>query len=168
VVVGDPKLFKEVNLPSARTSAHPAGSRIERLLEEQKKASLPTLRGNYFRAGISRIYEEERQVYVLFSVVNPNQEKLELLPPQVQLAGTTRKKKVSASSEQLPVSDFRLSRRKLSRGDRADGVAQFERPAFKESDESYLLQIAESGSADLPVLVPIHLGKSTSLTGEDK
>ncbi|PYV38753.1 MAG: hypothetical protein DMG06_24940, partial [Acidobacteria bacterium] len=55
---------------------------------------------------------------------------------------------------------FRLSRNKLKRGERADGVIQFERPVFKQSYESYLLQIAESEAVDLPVLIPIRLGMS--------
>ena len=136
--------------------------RIADLLEEQKRSGLLFLQRTYFLVGISRLYEEGKQPYVLFSVVNQSDRTLELLAPQVQLAGKLPKKKFSASSEQLPVLQFRLSRNKLKPGERADGVIQFERPAFKQSHESYLLQIAESGAVDLPVLIPIRLGMSSA------
>lgn len=145
-----------------------APERMDRLLDEQKRTGLPDLEGNRLRMGISRVYEEGTQIYVLFSAVNQSKNNIEILPPQVQLAGSAHKKKLSASSEQLPVTEFRLSRRKLSAGERADGVAQFEKPAFKQSHESYFLQIAESGAVDLPVLVPIRLGMSIPLKGEER
>jgi hypothetical protein len=153
-------LNRRANVAEGTESPERRSHRISHLLEEQKRCGLPSLEGTYFRVGISRIYEEGNQPYVLFSAVNQSDRTLELLPPQVQLAGRLRKKKFSASSEQLPVLQFRLSRNKLRPGERADGVIQFERPAFKQSYESYLLQIAESAAVDLPVLIPIRLGMS--------
>ncbi len=150
------------------TPIDPAPFPIDRLLDEQKRTGMPSLEGHYLRAGISRVYEEGTQSYVLFSVVNRSKSNIEILPPQVQLAGNPHKKKVFSSSEQLPVIDFRLSRRKLSPGERADGVAQFEKPAFKQSHESYFLQLAESGAVDHPVLVPIRLPMSMHLKGEER
>ena len=155
-------------VPVKATPIDPAHKRMDHLLNEQKRAALPSLEGNYLRVGISQVYEQGTEIYLLFSVVNQSKGNLEILPPQVQLAGSAHKKKLSASSEQLPVTKFRLSRRKLGPGERADGVAQFERPAFKQSHESYFLQIAESGAVDLPVLVPIHLNTSMPLKGEKR
>jgi hypothetical protein len=143
-------------------------NRLVPLLEEQKGAVLPVLEGHYLRVGISRVYEEGTQVYLLFSMVNQSRNNLEILPPQVQLAGSTHSKKFSASSEQLPITEFVLSRRKLGPGERADGVVQFEKPSFKQSSESYFLQVAESGAVDLPVLVPIRLGMSIPLKGAER
>jgi hypothetical protein len=57
--------------------------------------------------------------------------------------------------------DFRLSRRRLGPGDRADGVVVFERPSFKQSNETLLLQMAESGAVDRPALAPIGFGISS-------
>jgi hypothetical protein len=69
--------------------------------------------------------------------------------------------KVWSNSEQLPVEEFRMSRRRLGPGERADGVLVFERPSFKQSNETVLLQMADSGAVDRPALAPIGFGIST-------
>lgn len=169
IPLSTPSSAKErASLSVAGDSSDLGVSRIDRLLNQQRRATLPSLEGRDFQVGISQIYEEERQIYVLFSVVNRSAKMLEVLSPQVQLSGTARNRKWSASSEQLPVTEYGLSRRKLKPGERADGVAQFEKPTFKQSRQTYWLQIAESESVDLPVLVPIRLGRSTSLKGEER
>jgi hypothetical protein len=61
----------------------------------------------------------------------------------------------------LAVVDFRLSRRRIGPGERADGVVQFERPPYKRSMETLFLQMAESGAVDKPALAPIGFGVST-------
>jgi hypothetical protein len=89
-----------------------------------------------------------------------------LMPPQIQLAGKVKKgaivkHKVWSNSEQLTVEEFRMSRRRLGPGERADGVVVFERPSFKQSNETVLLQMADSGAVDRPALAPIGFGIST-------
>jgi hypothetical protein len=91
--------------------------------------------------------------------VNPANHAIEILPPQVQLGGKVKKKWTTA--EQLRVIDFRLSTRRLGAGQRADGVVVFERPSFKESNETLFLQVADSGAVDLPALAPIGFGISS-------
>jgi hypothetical protein len=91
---------------------------------------------------------------------------VELMPPQVQLAG--KGKKGRGSVEQMPVHEYRLSSKRLGPNERADGVVAFDRPAFKQSHESYFLQIAESGAVDQPSLVPIDLGRSLVLSAEEE
>ena len=59
------------------------------------------------------------------------------------------------------VGDFRLSRRRIGPGERADGVVLFERPPYKRSTETLFLQMAESGAVDKPALAPIGFGVST-------
>jgi hypothetical protein len=142
-----------------------SASLIETLLGQQRHSGLPVLKGVTFSGGIGPIYEKERQIYVLFTVVNRSNEVMELLSPQVQLAGNSRRTGFSVRSEQLPVEDYRLSRRRLGPDERADGVVMFQKPAFKQSHETYLLQIAEAGAVDCPVLIPIPLGKRVSLDG---
>jgi hypothetical protein len=98
-------------------------------------------------------------------VVNPQRQAIEILPPQIQLAGKIRKGFIIrrsrwGTSEQLPVNDFRLGRRRLGAGERADGVVVFTRPNFKQSNESVFLQVAESGAVDRPALAPIGFGIS--------
>ena len=59
---------------------------------------------------------------------------------------------------QLPVEDFRLSKRRLAPGERADGVVMFERPPYKQSTETLFLQVADAGAVDKPALAPIGFG----------
>ena len=145
------------------------------LLERQQRASLPELygmrapspeaKGDYVRAGVSEVIDQGRTVVVLFSIVNPQPHAIEILPPQIQLAGKIRSGSIVrhsrwGTSEQLPIKDFRLSRRRLGAGERADGVVVFNRPNFKQSNESVFLQVAESGAVDKPALAPIGFGVS--------
>lgn len=141
---------------------------LDQLLERQKQAEPPTLygmnppvgqsKGDRIRAGVSEVVDEGRTVVVLFSAVNPQKHAIEVVPPQIQLAGKTRKD--WGSSEQIAVTDYRLSRRRLGPGERADGVVMFMRPGFKQSNESVFLQVAESGAVDKPALAPIGFGVS--------
>ena len=119
------------------------------------------------RAGVGRVIDGGDEVIVLFSVVNPTKQSILLMPPQVQLAGRTTTGKLIRhrkwlTSEQLPVLEYRLSRNRLGPGQRADGVALFERPPYKQSNEMLLLQVAEAGAVDRPALAPIGFGVSSS------
>ena len=148
---------------------------LDGLLERQQRASLPALygmrapspeaKGDYVRAGVSEVIDQGRTVVVLFSIVNPQPHAIEILPPQIQLAGKIRTGSIVrrsrwGTSEQLPIKDFRLSRRRLGARERADGVVVFNRPNFKQSNESVFLQVAESGAVDKPALAPIGFGVS--------
>ena len=141
---------------------------LDDLLARQKQAPLPHLygqrpgeieAGQRVQAGVSEVLDQGRLVVVLFSVLNPAGHAIEILPPQIQLGGKLKKKWTTA--EQLYVVDFRLSTRRLGAGQRADGVVVFERPSFKQSNETLFLQIADSGAVDLPALAPIGFGIST-------
>jgi hypothetical protein len=141
---------------------------LDKLLDRQKRASLPMLYGQHpgqidagprIKAGVSEVLDEGQDVVVLFSAVNPANHAIEILPPQVQLGGKVKKHWTTA--EQLRVIDFRLSTRRLGAGQRADGVVVFERPSFKESNETLFLQVADSGAVDLPALAPIGFGISS-------
>jgi hypothetical protein len=157
-------------------------SGLDKLLEQQENAPLPVLYGEHVseeseggdqvRAGVSRVIDGGQEVVVLFSVVNPTKRAILLMPPQVQLGGRTTsgkfiRHKKWATSEQLPVLDFRLSRRRLGPGERADGVVLFERPPYKQSNETLLLQVAQAGAVDRPALTPIGFGVSTSREGQN-
>jgi len=151
---------------------------LDALLEQQKRAPLPTLygqriesddsKGDRLRAGISEVLDGGQQVVVLFSVVDTSKKPILLMPPQVQLGGKEKTGKLIkherwSTAEQLSVADFRLSRRRIGPGERADGVVQFERPPYKRSSETLFLQMAESGAVDKPALVPIGFGVSTAM-----
>lgn len=150
---------------------------LDQLLDRQQRAPLPRLyreriatdqsEGGRIRAGVSEVVDGGQRVIVLFSIVNPTDQTILLMPPQVQLAGRTKsgrliKRSQWSTADQLPVLDFRLTRRRVGPGERADGLVVFERPPYKQSSEMLLLQIAESGAVDRPALVPVSFGVSTS------
>lgn len=149
---------------------------LDDLLTRQEHAPLPALFGEHVagetatgdqvRAGVSGVVDGGDHVIVLFSAVNPTDHAILLMPPQVQLGGKVKSGKIIrrshwASADQLPVVDFRLSKRRLGPGERADGVVLFERPPYKQSNETLFLQMAEAGAVDRPALAPIGFGIST-------
>jgi hypothetical protein len=173
-VAGGPTVTQLVTLLKATGNETPRAAEstseqgLDKLLERQRRAPLPTLYGQKpgeievgqrLKAGVSEVIDGGKAVIVLFSVLNPSGHAIELMPPQVQLGGKIKKKWTTA--EQLPVSDYRLSTRRLGAGARADGVVVFERPAFKQANETLFLQMAESGAVDKPALAPVGFGIST-------
>ena len=161
-------LIKAASVDTSSAVDEKSGAVLDKLLDRQKRASLPVLyaqhpgeidAGPRIKAGVSEVLDQGQDVVVLFSVVNPANHAIEILPPQVQLGGKVKKKWTTA--EQLRVIDFRLNTRRLGAGQRADGVVVFERPSFKESNETLFLQVADSGAVDLPALAPIGFGISS-------
>jgi hypothetical protein len=149
---------------------------LDGLLRRQQGAPLPALygermegenvKGDRLRAGISEVIDGGQEVIVLFSVMNTSKHAILLMPPQVQLGGKNKTGKIVkhdrwSAAEQLAVADFRLSRRRVGAGERADGVVVFERPPYKQSNETLFLQMAESGAVDRPALAPIGFGVSS-------
>jgi len=149
---------------------------LDQLLNRQTRAPLPELfgeqiegkntRDDHLRAGISEVIDIGQQVIILFSAVNTSRHAILLMPPQIQLGGKNRAGKLLkhdrwSTAEQLPVIEFRLSRRRIGPKERADGVVVFERPPYKQSNETLFLQMAESGAVDRPALAPIGFGVST-------
>jgi hypothetical protein len=154
-------------------SAKQGRTAIDELLDRQRRAPLPVLYGQrtrisapgheLMRAGVSEVIDHGRTVVVLFSALNAQDHAVELMPPQIQLGGmrktgTIIRKSRWSIAEQLPITDFRLSRGRLGPGERADGVVIFERPSFKQSNETLFLQMAESGAVDRPALAAIGFG----------
>jgi hypothetical protein len=93
---------------------------------------------------------------VEFSVLNASSKTIELLPPQIQLAGKSKEKhKKTVKADPVPIKDYTMTIRRLPPGARADGVVVFDRPSFKESREQMLLQVAQAEGVDQPVLVPV-------------
>jgi len=163
--------------PTADAENETKPDSLDQLLDHQKQAPLPALygervekdtaRGDSLRAGISEVIDGGQQVTVLFSAVNMGKLAILLMPPQIQLGGTIKSGKLVkhdrwVTAEQLPVIDFRWSRRRIGSEERADGVVVFERPPYKQSNQTLFLQVAESGAVDRPALVPIGFGVSTA------
>jgi len=150
---------------------------LDALLAQQERAPLPKLFGQHVEgeaaskecvlAGTSKVVDRRERVMVLFSAVNPTDHNILLASPQVQLGGKIKSGKIIRRShwtvaEQIPVTEFLLSKRRLAPGERADGVLLFERPPYKQSSQTLFLQIADAGAVDRPTLAPIGFGINTS------
>jgi hypothetical protein len=139
---------------NALGSNAPAPSKQE-LLRMQPDSN-PHWRGKLLQVAVGRITEKDQQMAVEFSVRNASSQTIELLPPQIQLSGISREKhKKTVKADPVPLKDYAITIRRLPPGARADGVVVFDRPAFKESREQMLLQVAQVEGVDQPVLVPV-------------
>ncbi len=124
----------------------------------QKAERVPALRwqGKQLRVAIGRIVEQDSEMKVAFSVLNSSSKTIELLPPQIQLAGNTQDRhRRTIKAEPVAINTYRMASRRLAPGEKTDGVVSFERPAFKESRERLLLQVAQVEEVDRPVLTTI-------------
>jgi len=147
-----------------------AGISLDEIVDRQRLQKIENLHGDRIRVGIGRVIESGSRLIVSFSVVNSHGAMIELVAPQIQLAGQTKSgilhRRRWTSVQQIPVQDFRLTQRRINPGARADGVVVFERPAIKQSSEGLFLQIADSAAIDQPVLVPINFREMPVMENE--
>jgi hypothetical protein len=148
------------SIPSEGSDKPDSPDSLSDLLDEQRRSSTQKFQGEGLKVSVGRVMERDSHFVALFSVVNGTGKTIELMPPQVQLAGSVKSGLFGHSSrwttvDQIPLLDFRLDQRKLPPGARADGLVVFDRPSLKQSHESLLLQIADAARVDQPVLAPI-------------
>jgi hypothetical protein len=145
-----------ISLPASTSSPPPAEKpdlvRLE--LERQKSLSSPAWEGKEIFAALGASVKRDQQTVLAFSVLNSSNRTIELLPPQLELVGSGHKGK-RIKAEPIPISEYRITSRRLAPGERADGVVVFERPAFKESTERLELQLAQADEVDRPILLPV-------------
>lgn len=125
-------------------------------LEKQKGFSSPAWEGKEVLAALGTSVRRDQQTVLAFSVLNNSKRTVELLPPQLELVGSahgTKGKRIKA--DPVPISEYRMTTRRLAPGERADGVVVFERPLFKESTEKLELQLAQAEQVDRPILLPV-------------
>ena len=147
---------RTLNFQSSQPAAKPnADGAAHNALLRQSSVPVPDWVGKRLQVAVGSISENGQQMIVAFSVLNNSNSPVELLPPQIQLAGPARHGGKTAKAEQVGISDYALTLRRLGPGARADGVVIFERPAFKESSEQLLLEIAQVEQVDHPVLIPV-------------
>jgi hypothetical protein len=153
--------------PSANSSA------IDAEFEQQVRVNAPNWtkwNGNQIETSIGDIRQWSNQTVVSYSIFNPSDQPVEIMPPQISITGrkVDKKKKKQGKgiiSDQLEIRDFRLSTTRLEAGGRADGIVLFDRPNFKESTEKLFLQLAQADQVDHPILIalpftpPISAGK---------
>lgn len=120
----------------------------------QQKTSSPSWQGKELMATLGRSVQQGTQTSVGFSLMNQSKNVVELLPPQLEITGRSGGGK-PIRTEPIALSEYRMTSRRLAPGERADGVAVFERPAFKESNETLELRLAQADQVDHPILVPV-------------
>jgi hypothetical protein len=154
-VVGDTKNIAPADPPSSTPPEKSAASQEQQLLKAERLEN-PHWGGKLLRVAVGQTTEKEQQMAVPFAVLNASTRTIEVLPPQIQLAGTSKGKHGKAIKDQpVGIKDYWMSERILAPGARADGVVVFERPSFKESNERLLLAVAQAEEVDRPVLAPI-------------
>jgi hypothetical protein len=153
-VVGETKNVAPEGLPAATPQEKPGNQ--EQQLQTARRLDNPHWEGKLLRVAVGQTMEKEEQMTVPLAVLNSSARTIEVLPPQVQLAGTSRDKHRKAiKAEPVAIKDYWMTTRRLAPGARADGMVVFERPSFKESSERLLLAVAQAEEVDRPVLAPI-------------
>jgi hypothetical protein len=153
-VVGETKNVAQGSLPAA-TPQEKLSNQEQQLLTARPLDD-PHWAGKLLRVAVGQTTEKEQQMAVPFAVLNASAQTIEVLPPQVRLAGTSRDKHRKAiKAEPVAIKDYWMTTHRLAPGARADGVVVFERPSFKESNERLLLAVAQAEEVDRPVLAPI-------------
>jgi hypothetical protein len=142
-----------VNSSSENTSA------LDEEYAQQMRINAPSWThwdGKQIETSIGEIRQWNNQVAVSYSVLNPSDQPVEIVPPQIQITGrklSKRKEGKGITSDQLQIREYRLSKTRLEPGERADGVAVYDRPNFKQSTEQLFLQLAQADQVDRPILI---------------
>jgi hypothetical protein len=111
--------------------------------------------GQQLRVAITVAEQAGQDMIVGFRVLNRSPQLVELLPPQVELSGVAGRRHRPTLSQTVAVKNYRLQSRRLTPGASIDGTVAFERPAFKQSGQQLLLEVAQAARVDQPVLTPI-------------
>ena len=147
-------ISREVSVSSPNPPEKP--DLVVQVLEKQKSVSSPTWEGKDLLVALGSSVRSGQQTFLGFSILNSSNQTIELLPPQLELSGAGHGGKAKRiKAEPVPISEYRMTTRRLASGVRADGVLVFERPAFKESSEKLQLQIAQAERVDHPILLPV-------------
>ncbi|MGH9511333.1 MAG: hypothetical protein ACRD2U_04280 [Terriglobales bacterium] len=134
----------------------PSADDSEQELIRQQSLPTPHWQGKQLRVAVGRVAQTQDRMTVTFSVLNSSAKTIELLPPQIVLAGKSKGKHgKTIKAEPVAIEDYRMTTRRLAPGARAIGIVIFERPTFKESSERLLLQVAQAEEVDRPVLAQI-------------
>jgi hypothetical protein len=154
-LIEETKSLESAKLPNLGAQQRNAGGSEEDVLEDEQNA-VPHWEGRQLRVSVGRSSRSGDDMAVAFSVLNSSSKTVELLPPQIELTDTTKNRHHKAiKAEPVAIKSYRLTSRKLAPGERADGVAMFERPAFKAASERLMLQVAQVEQVDRPVMVAV-------------
>ena len=140
---------------SPRTQPEKPDAIAQHLKGQQALTSLKW-EGKDLQVALGESIERNHQTILGFSVLNRSTRIIELLPPQLELAGARNgKANVRVKAEPVAVAEYRMTTGRLQPGQRADGVVVFDRPAFKESRERLEMELAEAEQVDRPIILPV-------------
>jgi hypothetical protein len=136
-------------------------SALDEVFAQQAQINAPEWtkwEGRQIEASVGGVRQWKNETVVAYSIYNNSNASVEIVPPQIQIAGHKPGKKKSKKSrgilsDQMEIRDYKLSTTRLEPGARADGVVVFDRPNFKESSEQLFLQIAQADQVDRPILI---------------
>jgi hypothetical protein len=171
------RLPRDFLIPSADTEdatlsapAKPAKplSVLETAFEGQQRVASPPWNAQHdpkhpvkIAASIGSVTADGSGMVVAFSVLNQSGQWIEVLPPQIELnnpaiqPGKKRpnKKRKDILADEVPITDYRYTQRKLAPGARSDGVVRFERPNFKQLQERLELELATADAVNHPLFL---------------
>jgi hypothetical protein len=129
-------------------------SPADQSLLNQTRISTPNWQGKKLQAAIGQITQSGDLMTVGYSVLNTSDRSIDLLPPQIELAGPSKRRHgQSIKSELIPIQEYKTTLKHLGPGTRSDGVVVFGRPNFKQSTENLMLRVAQADQVDRPVLI---------------
>ena len=136
-------------------------SALDEVFAQQAEINAPDWtkwEGRQIETSIGRVQQWKNETVVAYSIFNNSGASVEIVPPQIQIAGrkpekNKSKKSKGVLSDQMEIRDYKLSATRLEPGARADAVVVFDRPNFKESTEQIFLQIAQADQVDRPILI---------------
>jgi hypothetical protein len=116
--------------------------------------------GKPIRGALGEVREQGQRMLVAYSVVNTSDRWIEVLPPQIELKSPNldagkKKKKDQILADEVPISDYRLTTRRLAPGERADGAVEFSRPGFKQSADRLVLDLTTASAVDHPLVLQL-------------
>ena len=160
LVEESPKKDTESSAPVVRPAPGVTNpSVVELEFAQQERVSKPSWtkwNGKQIETSVGDIRQWSNQTIVSYSIYNDSSQPVEIVPPQIQIAGRQVKKKKegkSIISDQLEIREYRLSATRIEPGGRADGLVVFDRPNFKQSNEKLFLQLAQADQVDQPILI---------------
>jgi hypothetical protein len=136
-------------------------SALDEVFAQQAQINAPQWtkwEGRQIETSVGAVRQWKNETVVAYSIFNNSDASVEIVPPQIQIAGRKpgkmkSKKSKGILSDQMEIRDYKLSATRLEPGTRADGVAVFDRPNFKLSTEQLFLQIAQADQIDRPILI---------------
>jgi hypothetical protein len=154
-------------LSEASTISKPL-SALETAFEDQQRLASPPWNARHdpkqpvkIAASIGSVSADGSSMVVAFSVLNQSGQWVEILPPQIELNNPAiqpgkkkpNKKQKNVLADQVPITDYRYTQRKLAPGARSDAVVSFERPNFKQLQEGLQLELATADAVNHPLLL---------------